>query len=378
VDGVDADRIGAFLSGGTDSSTIAGLLAEIGGRGPDTYSIGFQAEGFDEMSYARIAARHFRCRAHEYYVTPEDVVEAIPLIARAYDEPFGNASAVPTYCCARLAHDDGKRLMVAGDGGDELFGGNARYAKQKAFEWYSGIPAALRHGLEPVALHLPGGEQIGPLRKLQSYVRQARIPLPERLDAYNLLEREGFAAVFEPEFLRGIDVQRPAALAREAYLRASSTSAVDRMMHLDLKQTLADNDLRKVNRMCEFAGVEARYPMLDEAVVAFSGRIAPTEKVRGLRLRHFFKQALRDFLPAETIAKSKHGFGLPFGLWLRSHPRLAELADASLAAFAKRGWMRRDFIDRLLTAHRQDHATYYGAMIWVVVMLEHWLAARGR
>jgi asparagine synthase (glutamine-hydrolysing) len=379
VAGVPAERIGAFLSGGTDSSTLAGMLAEAGGRPPDTYSIGFEADGFDEMSYARIAARHYGCHAHEYYVTPDDVVEAIPLIARAYDEPFGNASAVPTFCCARLARGDGKHLMIAGDGGDEIFGGNARYAKQKIFEWYRAIPAPLRRSvLEPLAERIPGGQGPASLRKLQSYIRQARVPLPERLDAYSLIEREGAATVFDPEFLSGIDVQRPAELAREVYGRTTSDSPVDRMMHLDLKQTLADNDLRKVNRMCELAGLEVRYPMLDQDVVEFSGRLTPDQKVHGLRLRHFFKHALRDFLPPETIAKSKHGFGLPFGLWMRSHRRLGELGHESLRAFAQRRWMRKEFIDRLVAAHESDHATYYGVTIWMVVMLEHWLAVRGR
>lgn len=379
VEGNAEEDFGAFLSGGTDSSTIAGLLAERSTRPVDTYSIGFQAEGFDEIAYARIAARRFRCNAREYYVTPQDVVDAIPLIARAYDEPFGNASAVPTYCCARLALSYGKRVMVAGDGGDEIFGGNARYAKQKVFEWYWMLPERLRHGvLEPAALHTASGAGIAPLRKLRSYVMQARVPLPERLDAYNLVERDGAAAVFDADFLRDVDARRPAELAREAYFRASSESPVDRMMHLDLKQTLADNDLRKVGRMCERAGLEVRYPMLDDELVAFSGRLTPDQKVRGLRLRHFFKHALRDFLPPETISKTKHGFGLPFGVWMRSDPRLEDLARAAVTAFARRGWVRPDFTARLLAAHRDDHATYYGVMIWMVVMLEHWLAVRSR
>ena len=108
-------------------------MAEI--RSPaDAYSIGFDAEGYDEMAYARIAARHFGARHHTYYVTPDDVLRAVPVIAATYDEPFGNASAVPTYYCASLAHGEGVQMMLAGDGGDELFGGNARYAKQKVFE----------------------------------------------------------------------------------------------------------------------------------------------------------------------------------------------------------------------------------------------------
>ena len=198
--GRDTD-IGAFLSGGTDSSTVAGLLAEMG-RGPArTYSIGFSADGFDEMEYARITSRHFSTEAHEYYVTPQDVVDAIPVIAAAYDEPFGNASAVPTYLCARMAHADGVRVMLAGDGGDEIFGGNVRYAKQKVFEAYWAIPAGLRRTLiEPLAMNARGATFIPPLRKLQSYVRQASVPLPDRLESYNFLHR----AAAEGHFGTGI------------------------------------------------------------------------------------------------------------------------------------------------------------------------------
>lgn len=375
IDG-DAD-IGAFLSGGTDSSTVAGLLTRLGGKPAKTYSIGFAAEGFDEMAYARITARHFAASAHEYYVTPQDVVDAIPIIAQAYDEPFGNESAVPTYFCARMARADGVRVMLAGDGGDEIFGGNARYARQKLFEAYGAVPQALRRGLiEPLALGVPGGDRLAPLRKLRSYIRQASIPLPERLEAYNFLQRSPLAEVFEPEFLAGVDPTQPLALQRDAYQRAASTSPVNRMMHLDLEFTLADNDLRKVSRMCEVAGVEVRYPLIDDALVDFSGQIPPSLKVKGLKLRYFFKQALRDFLPPETLAKTKHGFGMPFGMWVRDYRPLADLAHDSLRAFARRGIVKPGYLTELRQQHESGHATYFGVMIWVIMMLERWLAAR--
>ena len=151
--------VGTFLSGGTDSSTVTALLTELTGKPAQTYSIGFAWEGFDEMKYARITAQHLGARAHEYYVTPGDIVEAIPIIARAYDEPFGNDSAAPTYFCAKMAREDGVQVLLAGDGGDEIFGGNTRYAKQKVFEAYGRIPNALRRGLiEPLAFALPGSK----------------------------------------------------------------------------------------------------------------------------------------------------------------------------------------------------------------------------
>ena len=136
----DAPATAAFLSGGTDSSTVVGALTAARGAPVDTFSIGFDADGFDEMEYARCAAERYGSRPHEYYLKPADIVTAIPVIAREYDEPFGNESAVPTYFCAQAAREAGFERMLAGDGGDEIFGGNARYAKQRLFESYFRLP----------------------------------------------------------------------------------------------------------------------------------------------------------------------------------------------------------------------------------------------
>lgn len=371
----DTYETGAFLSGGTDSSTVAGVFRRLRNAPVDTYSIGFDAPGFDETEYARIAARHFDTRPHEYYVTPEDVFAAVPAIARAYDEPFGNASAVPTYYCAKLARDNGMRVLLAGDGGDELFGGNERYAKQSVFEAYGRIPAPLRAGLiEPALMRSPVG-RMPAVRKLRRYVEQARVPLPDRLESYNFMLQSDPDTFFEAAFLQRIDTQAPLANAREVYERAGSSAQLNRMLHLDLKQTLADNDLRKVNRMCELAGVAVHYPMMDEDLAEFSARLAPSLKLKGRQLRWFFKDSLRDFLPVEIITKQKHGFGLPFGLWLQQHQPLQELAYDSLLSFAARGYLKRDYLDWLVTQHRSGHASYYGVMVWVIMMLEQWLTA---
>src|SRR5208282_1336410 len=164
-------------------------------------------------------------------LTPDDVVDAIPIIARAYDEPFGNDSAVPTYFCAKMAREDGVEVMLAGDGGDEIFGGNARYAKQKLFEAYGRIPGPLRRALiESLAFSLPGSDRIAPLRKLRSYIRQASIPLPDRLETYNFLQLSPFDTVFEPDFLTTVDVNEPLAMLREVYRSTNSTSPINRMM----------------------------------------------------------------------------------------------------------------------------------------------------
>ena len=366
--------VGTFLSGGTDSSTVAGLLGEVSGTPARTYSIGFEAQGYDEMSYARIAARHFGTRHHEYYVTPDDIVRAVPRIAEVYDQPFGNSSVVPTYFCAKLAKEDGVDTLLGGDGGDELFGGNERYAKQHIYSLYSDLPRPLRKGLiEPLAFIPP---EVGILGKVQRYIRSASMPMPARYENYNLLERLGPDNVFVPEFLASVDRAQPGRLQAEAYDGVHARSLINRMLAFDLRFTLADNDLPKVSRACELAGLAVRFPMLDDAVVAFSATLRPGLKLNGTRLRYFFKEALRGFLPDEIITKTKHGFGLPIGPWLQSHRPLRQLALDSLADLKKRGVVRPEFIDELTSRHVESHAGYYGTMVWVLMMLERWLGSR--
>jgi len=362
---------GTFLSGGTDSSTVAGMLGEVTGEPARSYSIGFEAQGYDEMHYARIAARHFGTRHHEYYVTPDDVVRAIPQIAAIHDQPFGNSSAVPTYYCAKLARDDGVDTLLGGDGGDELFGGNERYAKQYLYSLYGDLPRALREGLiGPVLAVLP---PLGLFGKAQRYAQNASMPMPARYDNYNLLERFGAGNVFTSAFLEAVDRGEPPAQMAEVYRDAQAESLINRMLAFDLRYTLADNDLPKVARSCELAGVEPRFPMLSDAVVAFSARLPPGLKLKGTRLRYFFKEALRGFLPNEIITKTKHGFGMPFGPWLQTHAALRQMALDSLTDLKRRQIVRAEFIDELTSVHVPAHAKYYGTMVWVLMMLEQWL-----
>lgn len=377
VRATDAPSTAAFLSGGTDSSTVVGALTAARGALVDTFSIGFDASGFDEMEYARCAAERYASRTHEYYLKPADIVTAIPVIARAYDEPFGNESAVPTYFCARNAREAGFEHMLAGDGGDEIFGGNARYAKQGLFEAYGRIPAMLRHALIEPVTRLPGLSSRFPLSKLKSYVAQAKIGLPLRLETYNFLHRTPLDQIFTRVFLDAVDPASTDAALTEVYARTASDHYVNRMMHLDLKFTLADNDLRKVGTMTEAAGIEVRYPLLDDRLVAFANHLPVDYKVRRQMLRWFFKEALRDLLPEKIINKTKHGFGLPFGVWSNQHVPLGELVGDSLADFRQRGWIQPAYLDHMLAMSRGPHASYYGVMIWVTMMLERWMQENG-
>lgn len=370
---LDASRPACFLSGGTDSSTVAGMIGRVTGRPVAAYSIGFEAEGYDEMAFARTAAKHFGCEHHEYYVTPDDLVRSIPAVAAHYDQPFGNSSALPAYYCALKAREDGVTRILAGDGGDELFGGNSRYAKQRIFGWYQGLPALMRTGLlEPLLERSPVG-QLPLARKGRSYVEQAKVPLPDRMEQYNLLLRLGIGRVFTPAFLQQVDVGSPMAQQREVWAQAQTGSPLNRMLAFDWRYTLAEADLPKVVGTTHLAGLTVGFPFLDAELLAFSMRLPPEFKLKGLKLRWFFKEALKGFLPQEILTKKKQGFGLPFGLWAHSHRALHALAADSLHSLAARGVVQPAFIDALLTQHLPAHPGYYGEMVWILMMLEQWL-----
>jgi len=370
----DGSATGSFLSGGTDSSTVAGMLGTVTGQPARTYSIGFDAAGYDEMAYARIAAKHFGTVHHEYYVTPDDLVDSIGTVVREFDQPFGNSSALPAYCCARMARADGVRKLLAGDGGDELFGGNSRYAKQRVFEFYRLLPQSVRRSaIERAVDGMPRLAKLPLLRKGASYIEQARVPMPDRMQMYNLLRRLGVANVLAPAFAATIDAEDPLRQQREVYGASGHASLINRMLAYDWKYTLADNDLPKVVGATNATGIVAAFPLLDERLVDFSLKLAPHLKLKRLKLRYFFKEALRGFLPDAIIAKKKHGFGLPFGHWVVAHPRLREFALASLGSFKTRGYVQPAFIDELVDRSLPAHPGYYGELVWILMMLEQWL-----
>ncbi|MEY3273852.1 MAG: hypothetical protein RLZZ341_2758, partial [Pseudomonadota bacterium] len=228
---LDGGTPACFLSGGTDSSTVAGMIQRAAGR-VVTYSIGFDAAGYDEMAYARIAARHFGAEHREYYVTPEDLVARIPEVAAHADQPFGNSSALPAYCCALRAREDGVTRLLAGDGGDELFGGNSRYAMQRIYGWYREVPGFVRRGLLEPLFGLALVARTPLLKKGSSYIRDAKVPLPDRLQHYNLLRRLGFAEVLEPGFLGAVAPEAPLAQQREVWAMAQAGREIDRMLAL--------------------------------------------------------------------------------------------------------------------------------------------------
>ncbi len=367
---LDPQGAGCFLSGGTDSSSIAGLFTRIKQRPARAFSIGFAEQRFDERQYAQLAARHFGLTHFERILRPEEAYDLIPIIVGLFDEPFANASAIPTYACIELAKNHGVSVMLAGDGGDELFGGNERYRIHQVYDLYQRLPRTLRKLVEPALFAIPVDR--GFIGKTKAYIRRSNIPNPERYCRWRLLQ------VFPSKDVLGdaMPCVNGDALAavRAHYAAAPAQSELNRLLHIDMNMTLGDEDLPKVVRTAEQKGINVRFPYLHQSLAEFSGRLPAHLKVKGFEKRYLFKRATQGFLPAEILQKKKHGFGLPIGIWLKTDPKLRAMAhDVLLSPAAyQRGYFRREFIEKLMSNLEQDDTPYFGDLLWVFLMLELW------
>jgi len=372
LEGCGPDSTGAYLSGGTDSSSVVAFMSE---RFTPThsFSVHFGEQLYSEIEYARIAADRFRTAHHEKCLVPSDAVAALEEIFGYYDEPFANSSVFGAYACAKMARESGIDILLAGDGGDEIFAGNERYASDKRFSMYHNIPVWLRRGvIEPLAYLLPKSEsRLGlPWR----YLRRANIPNPRRIFSYGLYLSIPPEEIFDVGFLRQAPVDRWMEIADDHYHAPGGASELNRLMYLDLKLILADNDLRKVSRTAELNGVRVRYPMLDAELVQLAARIPSRLKLRGFEKRYIFKKAMHGILPDQVLNKKKHGFSVPLSHWFLQDPRLAALLKDVLydSQTRNRGYFQPEFLDRVAALHRGAHTGYYGEAMWYIVALELW------
>lgn len=367
------EQTGCFLSGGTDSSSVAGYYTQLAGRPAKTFSIGFDDPKYNELDYARMAAERFNTQYHEYYVTPADVLSLIEEVPRIYDEPFGNASVIPAFYCARHASEKGIDILMGGDGGDEIFGGNERYVTNLVFQKYLAIPRAFRKTLfEPLLNLMP---DFSLFYKAKRYVRRANIPNPQRFYSYNLLAELDPHTIFQEDFIRAVNLNSFMNIAENHYSNAAPADDTDRLLYLDMKFTITDNDIPKVTRMVEAAGLRVRYPLLDRDLVDFTCTIPPALKVKWKKNRYIFKEAMKGFLPDEIITKSKHGMGLPVTPWFKQERRMkALLYDILFSGTpAMTRYIKPEFIQKMKTAFETDASTYYGDNLWVFLILEMWL-----
>jgi asparagine synthase (glutamine-hydrolysing) len=358
--------LGAFLSGGVDSSAVVGLMARHTDRPVKTFSIGFREDSFDELKYARIAARHFATDHHEFIVTP-DICRIVDDLVWHFDEPFADSSAIPTHAVSRLAREHVK-VVLSGDGGDELFAGYTRYVVDRRRSLFDRVPRTVREGLMiPLSRSLPHGAW--GRNYLYANAQDAVGRYVNSLAVFTPLNKR---ALYSPEFRRALAGRADAFESfREIAARAPANDPLAAMLYLDSKTYLPGDILTKVDRMSMAVSLEARVPLLDHKLMEFAARLPSAMKMRGLETKHLFKRAVRGLVPDEILDREKQGFGVPVNRWineeLRDYTRDV-LTDARTRA---RGYFDARYLDLLFDEHergRRDHSM----QLWSLFVLELW------
>jgi asparagine synthase (glutamine-hydrolysing) len=261
--------------------------------------------------------------------------------------------------------------MFAGDGGDELFGGNERYLAEKYFLPFDILPSQLQTMTTRMAGFLP---RVYPLGKIRRYIERASEPNPKRFFHYHVFLSEHADEFFTQDFRVGIERDFALQVPQHHYQSVSAAAPLNRLLYMDLKMCIADNDLFKVNQTAAASGVDVCYPYLERNLAELTGRIPAGFKVKGLQKRYIFKRAFETLLPEDILRKKKHGFGLPIARWLRAHKGFRELARSLLVD--RSSWLgeifRSDSLEDLLRRHDQEKSDFYSNFVWNAMMLELW------
>ena len=358
--------LGAFLSGGIDSSLVVALMATVSGARVKTFSIGFEQPEYDERAYARRVAQVFGTDHHEDVVNPDGVAVLEHIVAH-FDEPFGDTSALPTWYVSQLAARE-VTVVLSGDGGDEMFGGYTRYipdARVTAVDRWT--PAVLRRMAGAVGARLPNGAR--GKRFLHHLARDAR---GRYIDAIGFFTADDKAGLLSADVRRQLSSSDPECRLTRHFDRYAQLSWPSQMMRFDVETYLPEDILTKVDRMSMAHSIEARVPLLDNAVIDFASSLPAALKIRNGRRKHVLKEVAARFLPGDLIDRRKQGFGVPLDAWFRGN--LRELfADTLLSTRSlQRGYFQPAFIRGLIHEHvsaRRDHTF----RLWQLVVFERWL-----
>lgn len=364
--------LGAFLSGGVDSSTVVALMAQESSRPVKTFSIGFEEEDFSELKYAKAVAKHVGADHHEFVVKP-DALDILPTLVDHYGEPFADSSAIPTYYVSRETR---KHVTVAlnGDGGDESFAGYERYTAMRVAETYHRIPRALRKALVefPVSM-LPTSEiKRSRLRDGKRFLRAASMPKIERYFQWSsAFDRQAKKELYTREFHRQIDNFDASRVVGRWFAAANGSGMMDTTMLVDQMTYLPNDLLVKVDIASMANSLEARSPFLDHHLIEFAAGLPEKMKAGGLETKSFLKKVASRLVPKEVIYRRKMGFGVPIGKWFRGEMKAfvrgALLSERSLG----RGIIKPEVLKRYVDEHteaRHDHAF----RLWALLMLELW------
>ena len=358
--------LGAFLSGGVDSSTVVALMAQHMNQPVKTFSIGFHEDSYNELRYARLTAERLGTDHHEFFVTPE-ICNLIDDLVWHFDEPFADPSAIPTFIVSKLARDY-VTVALSGDGGDELFAGYTHYAVQESRRAFSTMPKALRDGLmRPLSYRLPHGAWG------RNYLHNISLDSIDRyLDSLSYFTELSKRALYTRDFQNALrTTERVARSFREHASRVKTNEPLDQLLYIDGKTYLPGDILTKVDRMSMATSLEVRVPLLDHKLIDFVTKVPAPLKLSGTQTKQLLKRVAKDLIPPEILNRPKQGFGIPLQQWINRQLRDQILETLREPRTRERGYVNYNYVDLLLEEHhkgRRDHSF----PLWSLLLFELW------
>ncbi len=341
-------------------------MSKLSNQPVKTFSIGFNEDSFNELKFARVAAKHFNTEHHEFTVTP-DLVDIVDDLIWHFDEPFADSSALPTFMVSKMARDF-VTVVLSGDGGDELFAGYTRYVVDKKRSGFSSLPSFIRKGVQAVSEKLPHGA------RGRNYLYNASLDAIDRyIDSVSHFNRSRRKSLYSNEFLANLNGSfgLGESLFQQFAESVETGNPTDNLLYLDSKTYLPSDILVKVDRMSMAASLEARVPLLDHKLIEFVTGIPTELKLKGLETKSIFKKAMEGIVPNEILYREKQGFGVPINEWINSELRGRIHETLSDAKTQQRGYFDKKYIQILLDEHhkgRRDHSH----SLWILWMLELW------
>ena len=365
--------VGAFLSGGVDSSMVVALMSEVAKTPVRTFSIGFRERSYDESVYARMVAEQYQTEHHELILEP-DAVAIVQGMADYFDEPFADSSAVAVHAVSQLAAQQVK-VVLSGDGGDEVFGGYATYQADKLALLYRRFPRIVGSQWIPwIVNQLPTSDKkVSFDFKLKRFANGASLPPLAAHVAWKEFFSESMKGrLYGNEYVRDASTPRPTVeLMQEYFDHYRTDDLLNRLLYVDSKVQLVDGMLTKVDRMSMANSLEVRVPLLDLRLVEFMARLPSSLKVRGLQLKRLFRRAARTLLPAAILRRRKAGFHVPIPRWLKTDLREMVGDYLSRSMIESQGFFDPDVVEQMLNDHARGRADY-SRNLWNLLMFSLW------
>jgi len=359
---------GAFLSGGIDSRTIVALMSQFLDEPVKTFSVGFEGDGeeFSELPYARLVAKQYQADHHEIIFGPQDLIDLAEKVVWHLDQPIADVAALANYMVAELASRHVK-MVLTGEGGDELFAGYARYAGERLSPLFQRIPGPAKSLALAVSDRIPGLRR----PKIALYALCQSDEVTRLTNWFPLFNHEMKATLLSDALKRELNGASVDRVFAQHLARTDAADPLSRMLYVDTKLWLPDDLLARGDKMSMAASIEARVPLLDHKIVEFAASLPPHLKLRRLTRKYLLKEVSRAWLPARIIDRKKQGFPIPTSVWFRKEARSFVRDILSPAAIQRRGLFDLDYVEKLLDEHEAGFADH-GALLWGLLSVELW------